>query len=53
MHEPIKDSGGDPELLNAGRDVNGSWLSTGCSNPDGKWLRGDGFAFVFSQVSNS
>lgn len=53
MHEPIKDSGGDPRLLGAYRDGNGSWLSTVCDGPGGKWDRCHGFAFVVSQVSES
>ena len=51
MHEPIKDSGGDPSLLGAGRDDDGSWLSTTYDEPGDRWYRGLGFAFVASQVS--
>jgi len=51
MHEPIKDSDGDPRLLNAGRDGNGSWLSTRYDDSVREWGRGYGFAFVVSQVS--
>ncbi|HNW55592.1 MAG TPA: hypothetical protein PKN62_00730 [bacterium] len=53
MHEPIKDSDGDPELLNANRLDVGSWLGTNCDSPGFKWGRCSGFAFVVSQVSNS
>jgi len=53
MHEPIKDSDGDPALLSANRNDDGSWLDTGYGNPDDEWDRGNGFAFVVSQVSNS
>ena len=53
MHEPVKDSDGDPGLLGAGRDDDGSWLSTDYGNPAYKWVRSDGFAFVVSQVSGS
>ncbi|MFA6369751.1 MAG: hypothetical protein WCX09_02105 [Patescibacteria group bacterium] len=53
MHEPIKDSGGDPGLLSADRSGNGSWLGTGCDGSGIRWYRGNGFAFVVSQVSNS
>ena len=53
MHEPIKDSDGDPFLLDADRHDSGSWLDTRYGNPDGKWGRSGGFAFVVSQVSNS
>jgi len=50
MHEPIKDSGGDPRLLSVLRIDNGSWLHSRYVDPDEKWFRGDGFAFVVSQV---
>ena len=53
MHEPIKDSGGDPRLLNANRNDDGSWLLTYYFSPDYEWVRSDGFAFVVSQVSGS
>lgn len=53
MHEPIKDSGGGPGLLDVGRDDNGSWLDTDYGKPDSRWNRGGGFAFVVSQVSGS
>ena len=53
MHEPIKDSDGDPFLLYANRYGHGSWLSTSFGIPDDKWDRGSGFAFVVSQVSSS
>jgi len=52
MHEPIKDSDGDPLLLNANRYDNGSWLGAYYGNPDDKWYRSNGFAFVVHQVSN-
>ena len=50
MHEPIKDSDGDPSLLYADRDDDDSWLSTYYDNPDSRWNRESGFAFVASQV---
>lgn len=53
MHEPIKDSDGDPLLLYADRYDSGPWLSTDYVSPGRKWDRGDGFAFVVSQVSES
>lgn len=52
MHEPIKDSDGDPHLLRAYRDDDGRWLTSGCGSPDDRWPREDGFAFVLSQVSS-
>ena len=53
MHEPIKDSDGDPELLHAFRYDVGSWLGARYGRPDRNWGRGCGFAFVVSQVSGS
>ncbi|PKM91528.1 hypothetical protein CVU82_02955 [Candidatus Falkowbacteria bacterium HGW-Falkowbacteria-1] len=53
MHEPIKDSDGDPLLLSAGRDGSGSWLDADCGGSGSRWVRGGGFAFVLSQVSGS
>ena len=50
MHEPIKDSGGDPRLLGADRGGGGRWLGAYYGRPGRGWLRGGGFAFV-SQVS--
>jgi hypothetical protein len=51
MHEPIKDSGGDPRLLAAIRFDYGSWLHANFGCPGGEWGRGYVFAFVVSQVS--
>jgi len=48
MHEPIKDSYGDPILLNVGRGDVGSWLNAYYDDPDTEWDRDDGFAFVVS-----
>ena len=53
MHEPIKDSDGDPSLLCTNRYDYRSWLGTGYGNPDDEWYRSVGFAFVVSQVSSS
>ena len=46
MHEPIKASDGGPRLLSVDHDDDGSWLSADCGNPDDKWDRSGGFAFV-------
>jgi hypothetical protein len=51
MHEPIKDSDGDPSLLGASRDGDGSWLLARWGDPGRWWHRDDGFAFAVSQVS--
>lgn len=51
MHEPIKDSDGAPDLLSARRDGDGQRLYTAYDGPDDGWDRGNGFAFVVSQVS--
>lgn len=52
MHEPIKDSDGDPYLLYAGRDDDGLWLRTAYDFPDRRWDDDHGFAFVVPQISN-
>lgn len=51
MHEPINYFDGDPGLLSAGRNDDGSWLLAFYGKPDGRWFRDGGFAFVASQVS--
>ncbi|MCX6716321.1 MAG: hypothetical protein NTV72_00105 [Candidatus Taylorbacteria bacterium] len=50
MHEPIKDSGGDPDLLYASRYGGGRWLDADYDKPDDWWDRDGGFAFAISQV---
>jgi hypothetical protein len=50
MHEPIKDSAGDPVLLGADRDGDGRSLNAYYDRPGFKWGRDLGFAFVASQV---
>ena len=50
MHDPIKDSGGDPVLLSADRYDDGRWLDAYYDEPDSRWDRNYGFAFVASQV---
>lgn len=50
MHEPVKDSDGDPSLLSAGRDDDGPWLDAFYDYPDFSWGRVCGFAFAASQV---
>jgi hypothetical protein len=50
MHEPIKDSDGDPNLLYASRDGGGQWLKTAYDGPDDLWSREGGFAFASPQV---
>ena len=52
MHEPINDSGGDPNLLDADRHDDGRWLHASYDRPDGRWYRDYGFAFAVSQVSS-
>ena len=46
MHEPIKDSDGDPRLLHAYRLDGGGWLGAHYDRPDGEWNGSGGFAFV-------
>ena len=50
MHNSIKDSNGDPRLLDIDRLVSGSWLYSCYDGPGCGWGRGRGFAFI-SQVS--
>ncbi len=52
MHELIKDSDGDPDLLFANRLDDGRWLRAAYDEPDRGWNRGNGFAFAVSQVSS-
>ncbi len=52
MHEPIKDSDGDPELLSTDRDGADCWLGTYYDDGGYRWYRNDGFAFASSQVSS-
>lgn len=46
MHEPIKDSGGDPGLLCVFRDDEGRGLGTCYDNHDYEWDDDGGFAFA-------
>ena len=48
VHEPINDSDGDPNLLNANRDHDGRWLDAYHGRPDDRWHRDFGFAFAVS-----
>ena len=50
MHEPIKDSDGDPGLLSSSRYDAGRWLGADCGRPDGYWDDDGGFAFAVPQV---
>ena len=52
MHEPIKDSDGDPSLLGVLRVGGGRWLDAYYDSPDSRWYRVGGFAFVVSQVGS-
>ncbi len=52
MHEPIKDSDGDPRLLGASRHDGGCWLYACCGKPGRRWYRDYGFAFPVSQTSS-
>jgi hypothetical protein len=51
MHEPIKDSDGDLDLLGAYRVDGSRWLGACYGYPDGRWARESGFAFTVSQVN--
>lgn len=48
FHEPIKDSDGDPGLLNARRVRGGHWLDANDDRPDDDWGSIGGFAFLVS-----
>src|SRR3989344_4149742 len=45
-------SDGNPNLLCANRNDNGRWLNTYYDNPDNRWNRNNGFAFVVSQLTS-
>lgn len=51
MHEPIKDSDGDPLLLSSDRDDDGRWLRAFYDGPGAFWSDDGGFAFAAPQVS--
>ncbi len=46
LHNPIKDSGGDPRVLAADRDVGGRWLGSHVVRPDDQWFGDGAFAFL-------
>jgi len=46
LHEPIKDSDGDPLVLNARRDGDGLWLFAFWDHPDRHWDGYGAFAFL-------
>lgn len=50
MHEPIKDSDGDPSLLYSDRRVAGRWLYADYGRPDDYWYDVGGFAFAVPQA---
>ena len=45
-------SDGDPNFLSANRDGDGRRLNAYYDNPDNRWNRENGFAFVVSQLSS-
>ncbi len=47
----LAQSDGDPNLLNANRNDDGSWLNANWDNPDNRWNGGGGFAFALSKVA--
>lgn len=53
MHEPIKDSNGDPGLLYITCNNTGPWMNIYSDNPDAIRDCNSGWAFVESQLSNS
>ena len=48
----LYNSDGDPNLLNASRNDDGRWLNANYDNPDFRWPREYGFAFVVPQPSS-
>lgn len=53
MHEPIKDSDGDPALLCMNSSGNGHWLGAVYDSPGYGWSRDLGFVFTVSQKGES
>jgi hypothetical protein len=51
LHDPIKDSGGFPSVLDLHRYADGSWLRARWGNPANEWGDGGAFAFLAPQVS--
>ncbi len=51
MHEPIKDSDGDPFLLISSRFGDGRWFNASYGRPGDDWSDNGGFAFSVPQVS--
>ncbi len=45
-------SDGNPNLLIVNRNDDGRWLNAYYDNPDNRWNRDDGFAFVVSQLTS-
>ena len=50
MGDILHISDGDLNLLNANRDDDGRWLNAYYDNPDNRFNRENGFAFVVSQI---
>jgi hypothetical protein len=48
LHDPIKDSDGDPRVLRADRYDGGRWLRTDWGTPDDRWGDRGAFAFLLS-----
>ena len=46
LHDPIKDSDGDPDVLHALRGADGLWVSTFWGSPDFQWSDSGAFAFL-------
>jgi len=45
MDDILRNSDGNPNLLNANRNDDSDWLNAYWDNPDNKWNRDYGFAF--------
>lgn len=46
LHDPIKDSDGDPFVLSAYRDDGGRWVGAGWDEPGREWFDDGAFAFL-------
>lgn len=48
LHDPIKDSGGNPSVLNANQYDGGPWVNACWAGPSSQWSDGSAFAFPVS-----
>jgi hypothetical protein len=53
LHDPVKDSDGDPNVLHSHRYGDGRWLVTDWVRPECQWDDDGAFAFLVPQVGAS